>query len=104
MTGLVKKEPALRVSGSPGLSTMPLRERILMTAARTSPAAACSPISTPSSAASSAYFTGADSDCRRSRNVTSRTTYLGWPAAGDRAPPGSEIRASGLPLLKRLVR
>ena len=75
MIGLVKKEPALRVSGSPGLSTIPLRARILSTAARTSPTPARSPSATPSSAASSAYFTGSDSACAASRNVTSRTTY-----------------------------
>ena len=76
------------MSGSPGFSTMPLRARILSTAARTSPTAACSPSSTPSSAASSAYLTGADSDCRASRNVTSSTTYRGWPAACDRGAAG----------------
>ena len=70
----MKNEPALRVSGSPGLSTMPLRARILSTAERTSPTPAPSPRATPSSAASSAYFTGSDSACLASRNVASSTT------------------------------
>ena len=48
--GLVKNEPALRLSGSAGSSTMPLPRRSSSTAARTSASGAVSPISTPSRA------------------------------------------------------
>jgi len=51
--GLVKNEPALRVSGSAGSSTMPLPHRSASTAARTSPSGACPPSATPSRCASS---------------------------------------------------
>jgi leader peptidase (prepilin peptidase)/N-methyltransferase len=53
-TGLVKKEPALRVSGSVGSSTMPLLRRSASTADLTSPSGARPPSATPSARASSA--------------------------------------------------
>ena len=71
----MKKEPALLVSGSPGLSTIPLRALIFSTPERTSPTPARSPMFTSSSAASSAYFTGIDSASLVRRNVTASTAY-----------------------------
>src|ERR1700761_4468798 len=58
--GLVKNEPALRLSGSPASSTMPLRARTLSTADRASPSGTWSPGATPSSAARDGERTGAD--------------------------------------------
>ena len=53
-TGLTKNEPTLRVSGSAGSITIPLRLRSPMTAARACPAGTRSPMSIPRPAASSA--------------------------------------------------
>jgi len=53
-TGLTKNEPTLRVSGSAGSITIPLRLRSSMTAARACSAGTWSPISIPRAAASSA--------------------------------------------------
>jgi len=73
--GLVKKEPALAVSGSTGSSTIPLPRLSSSTASLTFASGAWSPTLTPSRLASSSYLTGADSESRRSANVTSSTTY-----------------------------
>src|SRR5580693_3530612 len=48
-TGLVKKDPALRLSGSAGSRTMPLLRRSWSTAERTSPSGARAPSSWPPS-------------------------------------------------------
>ncbi len=53
-TGLTKNEPTLRVSGSAGSITIPLRRRSPMTAARAWSAGTRPPISMPRAAASSA--------------------------------------------------
>jgi hypothetical protein len=53
-TGLTKNEPTLRVSGSAGSMTIPLRRRSRSTAARASAAGTCSPRAIPRAAASSA--------------------------------------------------
>src|SRR5262249_1783771 len=75
-TGFVKNDPALKVSGSAGSSTMPLPRRSPSTAARTSVSGARAPTCTASRLASSAYWTGTDIGSRASANVTSSTTYL----------------------------
>jgi len=53
-TGLTKNEPTLRVSGSAGSMTIPLRRRSPSTAARASAAGTWSPSAVPRAAASSA--------------------------------------------------
>ena len=87
ITGLVKNEPALRVSGSAGSSTMPLPRRSASTALRASASGTRSPSGTSSSRLSSPYLTGADSGLCTRRNVTLSTTNRPVAAAGFRLAP-----------------
>ena len=73
-TGLTKNEPTLRVSGSAGSITMPLRCLSSITAALTSVLSTWSPTSTPSAPASSGYRTGADRGCSASLKLTESMT------------------------------
>ena len=76
----MKNEPALRVSGSAGSSTMPLPRRSRSTASRAPASGTRSPSAAPRTRASSAYRTGADRGSRASRKVTSSTTNRpAWP-------------------------
>ena len=88
----MKKEPALRVSGSPGLSTMPLRARILSTAERTSPTPARSPMCDAELGRELGVLH------RRRQRVASAEVRRNVTARADR------VTAPGLLLLKRLVR
>jgi hypothetical protein len=70
-TGLVKKDPALQVSGSAASTTMPLLRRSRSTASRTSASGATS----PTARASSAYRCGPDLSLAVSANTTRSSTY-----------------------------